>query len=527
MLTTLRQPANWLIDLLRGSDSKGAVKVTNDTMLGSAAIWYAIQTISGDVAKMPLDPRREMADGRGSEVVRDSDAYRLLRDEPNGYQTADVFKEMLQSHALSWGNGRAYIRRRAGRPVELIPIMPDRTCTEMVEGVKYHITMPLEDDPIAFQSGLERIRSGEWPREVIVIPDSQVLHLMGFSRNGYVGLNIADVARDSFGLELNAQRYAKTGMARGFTNRLMLTAPEGKMRDEDEARKFLDEFKRRNTMAGDAETVGMLREGITASVLSMSNTDAQFIEGRKFSRQDIMLWFGLSHLPGDDSSVSYNSLEQKQLAYLEQCLDRWLVKWEMQCDAKLRTAAEKRMGGTYFKFNRGSWLRTDMQTTANVITSLVRSKIINPNEAREKLDMNPYDGGDEFTNPAISADVPDSGQNPDDSGQNGDDSDQNTTDNDTNQTQNKRREMLAVESKRVIKGTNAENFVDWLDDFYAKWSVTMATATDGYDIESEKWCTDHKNALLEAAGTAKNASELRQLATNLFTEWTQNDGKES
>jgi hypothetical protein len=68
---------------------------------------------------------------------------------------------------------------------------------------------------------------------------------------------------------------------------------------------------------------------------------------------------------------------------------------------KLRTETEKLAGRIYFKFNAGSRLRTDIQTTANVLTSLVRAKIITKNEAREKIEMNPVDEGDIFENPAI------------------------------------------------------------------------------------------------------------------------------
>ena len=353
-MSGLSNPAGWLLEFIRGGNDKGSVPVNNNSMLSSSAIWYAITTIAGDVAKMPLEPRKELAGGKGSNVDKTHPAWRLLRDEPNRFQTADVFKEQIQGHALSWGNGRAAIIRNRSKVSELIPLMPDRTTTCMVMGEKYHVTCPLEDDPLRFAQLMEEIVEGhQIPKDCIVLSDAEVLHIMGFGHNGFVGLNIADVARDSFGTELGAQRYQKRGIDKGFAGRLMLEAPPGQLRDGDEAKKLLDAIRQKHENSKDGEAIGLLREGVTAKVLQMSNVDMQFIESRKFSRQDVMLWFGLQHIPGDDSSVSYNSLEQKLLAHRASALDKWLTRWEMQCDAKLRTRAEKAAGVVYFNFGNG------------------------------------------------------------------------------------------------------------------------------------------------------------------------------
>jgi phage portal protein BeeE len=84
--------------------------------------------ISGMVGQMPLEIRRRL-DGGGSEDGVGHAVWNLLRWQPNDYQTADVWKETIQGHAIGWGNGRAVVIRQAGRPTELLPLMPDRTKT--------------------------------------------------------------------------------------------------------------------------------------------------------------------------------------------------------------------------------------------------------------------------------------------------------------------------------------------------------------------------------------------------------------
>ena len=51
-----------------------------------------------------------------------------------------------------------------------------------------------------------------------------------------------------------------------------------------------------------------------------------------------------AHKLGADIKSSYNSLEQENQDYLDQCLDFWLVRWEEECWDKLLTEEEKELG---------------------------------------------------------------------------------------------------------------------------------------------------------------------------------------
>ena len=492
---------NTIKDLLNWNGDGGKVVVNPHTILGSAAVWYCINTISGDVGKMPLEPRRTTDGGRGSEADYTNPGWSLMRDESNAFQTSDVFKEMIQGQALAWGNGRAAIVRRGNAPEELLPLLPDRTFTRMVEGEKFHVTTPqVYDDPSYPLEVMEQFnRTLTVPDGSVILADADVLHIQGFGWNGFEGLSVADVARDSLGIELRAQRFTNKGLNKGFAGQILLQDTANVLRDEDEAQKFLTNFRERHDMSKDSEAVGLLRQGMEAQVLNMSNRDAQFLEQRKFNRQDVMLWFGLQHIPGDDTATSYNSLEQKQRAYLASCLDRWLVRWEMQCDAKLRTPAEKASNSIYYKFNRSTWLATDAATTQTVLSGYIASEVISPNEAREIIDMNPREGGNVYSNPAI---------NP--SGK-GEDSGADAL----------AKHFISIESERILDAAGADNFLDWVESFYAKWNVTIANALSEH-VSAEKilqYTVQHKSQVVEAAGRAHNAEQLRNELWNLTETW--------
>jgi HK97 family phage portal protein len=281
----------------------------------------------------------------------------------------------------------------------------------MVDGQKFHATCPDIDDPLLFREVTDDLRrTGNIPNGMIVLPDRDVLHILGMGYDGVVGYSLARVFQDALGVPFSGQRLMQKQISKGFTGRVMLSDQGGAFAGPDaekQAQEFLKQFRERYTNDKDGEVAGMLRRGMTAEVLTMSNADAQLIEQMKFSRQDVMLIFGLQHLPGDDSATSYNSLAQKKIDQLESTNDRWMIRWEQQCDMKLRTEAEKRAGQLYFRFSTSHRMRMDPQMLSTVLSTLVRSKLMNRNEAREVItesgftDLNPVEGGEEFENPAI------------------------------------------------------------------------------------------------------------------------------
>jgi HK97 family phage portal protein len=377
----------------------------------------------------------------------------------------------------------------------------------MVGGEKYHVTNPnMDTDRLAEYAGNFEAAMSANPETTVVIHDRDVIHIQGFGYDGVEGKSFASVARESISMGLNAQRLATKQSEKGFTGRLMLQAPPGSFRDEKQASEFLTTFRKHHNE--DGELVGLLREGVTANVLTMSNHDAQFVEQQKFNRSDIMLWFGLESMPGDESRSSYSSLEQKQLSELQSCLNRWLVKWEMQCRAKLLTDREKMADQFYYKFNRGTLIMTDMKTTVDTLAQGIVHKIINPNEARAKLDMNPYDGGDEYSNPNITPDF----------GPESESTSEPEAPEPTTAAQAQLQHMVGVECNRIEqRGLRAKNFVEWVDGFYARWQERLESTAGAEDCDVAGYCQRHKDALLAAAD--KQPAEFVAAVESLLTTW--------
>jgi HK97 family phage portal protein len=485
---------NWLREAV-GAAGEEDQRMTADRALSYPPVWYCVSKITGAFQIMPLNVHRES--GRNKSIQPTHASYQLWRWRPNAFQTPAKFKQLGMAHALLWGNWRAYIRRENGVPVELIPLLPDRTETGIIDGEKWHATLIQRDDRLSLYNDMGTNRE-----KVIYMPDVDVFHLPGLGFDGVQGKSLLSLARQSFGIGLNAEKQIANQQKKGYSGGINLEAPAGAFRSEADAREFLKLY--RESHAGvDGEQIGLLREGIKASVMAMSNQDAQFIEQRRFQREDAALLFVLEGILGDSSNASFASLEQRNLQTRVNCYAPWSTAIEEECDNKLLTESERRRG-FYHKFNDGALLRTEKSATASFVSQLITARVINPNEAREMFDMNPYEGGDEFANPSI--DKKESGK--DDENENGGGGASNQPRRGNNAAMRLTlEELIATEASRVKQATKKpQEFLAKMEQWYKGWEAKLADKIEAIGGDRElatEHCEASKERLIECVTTCK------------------------
>jgi len=487
-------------------------RMSADRALKNPAVWYAVNKISGHIGQLPLNIHQQV--GREIRKPTDHYAYPLMRVRPNAYQTPIVFKRLLTSHALLWGNGYAYIRRSRRRVLELVPLCPGKMAVGLVEGEKAFIYVPHADERLSL---FEQIESGE---NYLTLSNDQVLHIQGLGSDGVCGYSLLSLAREAWEAGIAATDRNLSQLRKGHGGSVVLEVPEGKFRQETDAAKFLEAWRRDQDGAQNSGKTAMLREGIKANVLAMSNKDAEFVLMLKHMRQEEALRFMLENILGDDSSVSYNSLEQKNLAYMQNCLNIWLRVWEEECELKLLSNNEL-LNGYYFKFNDGALLRTDKSTSMQTASLAVQNKIWNRNEVREMFDMNPVEGGDVFENPAITPGEP-AADSPEEAGQ------ATSTDSASTNASNRSASVVLLENLCKIEqqranqaAASSKNFCSWIDKFYAKWEPKLADDIEriGGDRDlATVHCMESKRRLLECAEAMPD--DLVRVVEECVANWT-------
>lgn len=106
------------IDWTEGSSGRtpSGVRVTPETALQCSAFLACVRVISESVASLPLNLYRRLESG-GKERAAEQPLYRMLRQQPNPWQTALEFREQMTALYLMYGNSYAEIRPGAAGAV--------------------------------------------------------------------------------------------------------------------------------------------------------------------------------------------------------------------------------------------------------------------------------------------------------------------------------------------------------------------------------------------------------------------------
>jgi len=488
-------------------------RLTYHQTIAVPPVFFALNKICEDAGQLPLLIMKTTRSG--DDIDMDHPGYQLLMEQPNEIQPPSTFKQQMTSHAIMYGNGRAaIIRDGSGMPIELLPMMPDRTWTLLHKGRKYHVTKPEKNDEMDLLMGQQRRKDDQG---LIAFPDEDVIHISGFSHNGVEGIGLVQIADHTFSVGYNAQKHYDGQLKKGFRGKLFVEAPPGRFRDYEDAKKFIEEFNETEGGSANSYKASLLREGMKVNAVNMSNADAQFEAMGKFNRQDIGMLFGLESMPGDGSPKSYNSLEQYNLMY-GRALDRWLNKWEEQCDMKLRSAVQKVRKSHYFHFDRKAIYRTDRQIEVDTLCKLVQHTIYSPNEARDALGMNKREGGDEFQNPSTSSQLANEPQ---------DDSEDDSSQEQSASVEQRAVEvmimsLLTTEGHQAVRGAKSKNFVDWIERNYAKWEPKLAEKLEAIGIDRDMariHCEESRRQLLDVAGNS-TPENLEENVKNAVANWT-------
>lgn len=467
----IADPQQWLVDALGGDNKAVGMNVNPYTALGLAPLWYAVNKISGHIATMPLKLMRRTSD-LTTVWERDDPRQRLI-ERPNCYQNAAVQREQLQGHILLNGNGRlAIVRDEARRPIELIPLLPQQCRTMLVDGYKWQMVVGASEWDYTQADWFEQ------PGKLYYIPDEDCIHIPGFGWNGVWGFSLIHIAKEVIGLGLAGQEAAGQAFVNAGRPGIILEAPVGKFRDPQKAKKFLDAFDQSVKGIDNAGKTALLREGVTARVLPISQSDAQFLQQRIFNREEVALLMNLENILGDSSGVTYKSITERNAQYLANCLNRWLTKWEQEFNNKLLTEEEKLRGDLYFKFDTTSFLAGDPNAMADYTGKLRTQGLISGNEGRGMHQLNYVDDPqlETFTNPNVTTVATERIEVDRDDDNDASNRWQTVA---RNAIKSRIEQLMKVERIRVVSAAgNKDNYGEWVDDFYAKFKDNLATAIE-------------------------------------------------
>lgn len=378
---SLNDPA--IFDLLGSTPTDAGVPVNEQVAMMLPAFWQAVNLISADVAKIPLNLWRYTDQGTDiefREIDRSSPAFRVVRWQANEEQTAYDFWEMMLGHALVWRNAYAYIKRDGSRNVTgMYPLLPDRTYREKLNGVWYY--------------------RSEIDGEIQSFHPNDILHIKGLSFDGKLGLKLCEYARHAIGKIIAAgtlqSKFFKNGGRVGGVLQLPGAMSKG---NRDKMEKG---FKQTYSGPDAAFLTVILREGAQFKEAQRSFLDTQMTQVNDQDVGTVARLFSLPpHKLGLKTAAGYKGLEEENKAYNDSCLSPWFHRITAQCWLRLLPMTAKRKLSHWFEHVTGALLWADSKTLAAIATNGVRGGWLKPNEGRKWFNLPPDPNGSQLLIPS-------------------------------------------------------------------------------------------------------------------------------
>jgi HK97 family phage portal protein len=328
---------------------------------GLSATWACTGLIAGTGGSLPCAVYTS-SDGIQSEA-RNHPLYRVLRESPNFDQTPlDFFEFMFASIELQ-GNAYAAIERRNdGSVYSLTPIRPD------IVTVRRKANGFLEYD-----------WTEDGKRQVRDVGD--VLHIRGPMGSALGGVSVLSACRSVFAGAMSAESAARNTFANGMRpSGVLRTDPSVTLTKEqrNEFNEYLGEHFMGSINSGRPL---LLDRGMQWQQLNITPEDAQMLESRKFSGEEICRIFGVP---------------PAMVGYIKFTLRRRIKRVEQALQKQLLSPVD-RANGVTVSFNLDALLRGDTESRFNSYEKGIRMGIYTRNEVRALENLPPVEGGDVVT----------------------------------------------------------------------------------------------------------------------------------
>ncbi len=138
----------------------------------------------------------------------------------------------------------------------------------------------------------------------------------------------------------------------------------------------------------------LFEEGMTWVKVGLDPKDAQFLESRQFSVEEVCRWFRMQpHKIAHLLRATFSNIEHQGIEHVVDTMRPWCVRWEQAVQMQLIIEPD-----IYVRHNLDALLRGDSLTRAQALEIDRRMGVRNANEIRALLDLNPRDdpGGDTY-----------------------------------------------------------------------------------------------------------------------------------
>lgn len=355
--------------------------ITPQTAMQMTTVFACNRVIAETLSSISLDVFRNISNGK--EKAIDFSLYNLLKHQPHSSLTSVTWREMMVRDLNTRGNHYSQIIRNGiGEITSIYPLYVDKM--EVI-----------------------RIANGE-KRFVYdkknILSSKEVLHIPGLpSEDGLTGLSPIEYNKRAIQLGDTTQEFGINFFDKG-ANASGAFSTDGSLSEEAYDRLKLDLSSNYAGMQNSGKPM-LLEGGLKFERISITNNDAQFLETRKYQKEEIASIFRVPmHMINSLENATFSNIEHLSLEFVKFTMLPWIRRIEEAFHSSLLTASEQTEYS--IKFNVDTLLRGDFQTRTEGYRTLWNIGAINQNEIRELENMNTIGAeGDKYYIPLNTTDT--------------------------------------------------------------------------------------------------------------------------
>ena len=357
------------------SATNSGVPIGYNSAQALSAVGACTRLIKGAIGSLPMDAYKNAGNAR--QAIRPKPTW---IDRPNPEMTQIDFIERVVTSLLLDGNAYLYVvRDRLGNVLELWPIHP--------------LSVAVWRDPetfvIYYTISVNQVRS-------LVLTEPDILHIKADAPAGFIkGLSPIETHRQTFGLGAAQEEYVARFYKNGASLGGIIEAPAAMAPEATEA--LAEFFNARHQGLINAHRVGVLTNGATWKPLSITPEQAQLLDSRRFSVEEICRIFAVPpSMVGLLEKTARATAEEDGIRFLKYTLKRWLTHLEQSFSTLLDPDPY------YIRFNVDEILRGEMLARYQAYSMGRQWGFLSVNDIHSREDMEPVPaelGGDSYMQP--------------------------------------------------------------------------------------------------------------------------------
>jgi HK97 family phage portal protein len=329
---------DYLLSISNGGTTASGENITEQSAMQITTFWACVSAIARAVSSLPAY-LYERTDS-GHERAVNNPIYSLLTVAPNEEMSPISFFEAVTASIAASGNGFAEIQRNgAGQPVALWPrISQCVKPTRLANGdLAYEVRIP-NTNPY-------------------VIKAANMIHVPALALDGIMGLNPVAQNRQALGLAAAEQKSAARLFGNGIMSQGGLSLPAGMTAPQKEL--FKDSLEKNHTGENQHRPI-VFPFDVKWVQMTINPADAQFLESRKYSAEQICSMMGVPpHKVGILTRSTNNNIEHQAIEWLTDTIRPLLVRWEQELTRKLLPAVGCKANKFFIRFDVNELLRGD------------------------------------------------------------------------------------------------------------------------------------------------------------------------